>query len=78
MDRKVNPVSFPTYKYAYVEWKTLPELVFEDVFAHKHIRGILTIKYLSENKYNLKPNSTYEIDTEITVSNSENPMEQLL
>ena len=70
---KINPISFPHYENAKVEWITDPELVYKTAISQTGIRGVLRIQYFEEeNRFKVEPNKVFEIDTEIVVSNTDN------
>lgn len=70
---KVDPISFPYYKNAKVEWLTDSKLVYRTAISQTGIRGILRIQYFEdENRFKAIANKVYEIDVEIVVSNTAN------
>lgn len=71
--KSINPISFPTYKSAKVEWLTDPRLVYKTAIGQRGIRGVLKIQYFEEeNRFKVEPNKVYELDTEIIVSETAN------
>lgn len=68
-----NPKNFGVYKNASeVEWITSPKTIYRNALYPVGIRGILRVKYDTENNESLIPGKYYERDVTFYMSNSDN------